>query len=458
VSTYAVGYLVQRSILVATLFSVLAVLACARGSLRGQPWLVASSVPLYYLALLGKEHAVMLPGALLAVVFVLHANWKAQLWRYRYVWAGHFLLAVLVVMAKAGLLGQIYEPTTDQMLVKPPQWAYPLSVLTQSGLYFKYLMHWLLPQPRWMSIDMQIALAGTVQPGYLLGLVAYIAMGAGSIYLMSRRGLAGLLGFSLFYPWVMFWTEFSTVRIQEIFVLYRSYLWAAGLFCAVPVVFKRVELRSAVTMVVLLAAGLFVVAMERLTVLSLPLFVWDDAAKLVKGENALPGAYRIYYNRGYEYWNQGMAEPAKQDFKKAIELNPRFADAYGNLGALYANQKEWENARSMLQQAIDVAARSGRGYSTAQGNLGLVQANNGEWDAALSSFTQAIELDQRDGHPPTGRDVLERAKVHEHLGHLQEAQADYAWSCRIDKRGCEKAEALQKAGQAGSSGAGHKAP
>src|SRR5262249_59397870 len=63
VAVYGVGYLIQRSILLATLFTVLALWLFARGLRRGKPWIHVLAVASYVLALLSKEHAVLAPLA-----------------------------------------------------------------------------------------------------------------------------------------------------------------------------------------------------------------------------------------------------------------------------------------------------------------------------------------------------------------------------------------------------------
>src|SRR5687767_127591 len=59
VAVYGVGYLIQRSIVMATLFTVLALWLFARGLRRGEWYLHALAVVCYALAVLSKEHAIL---------------------------------------------------------------------------------------------------------------------------------------------------------------------------------------------------------------------------------------------------------------------------------------------------------------------------------------------------------------------------------------------------------------
>ncbi|MFZ2660527.1 MAG: tetratricopeptide repeat protein [Rhodoferax sp.] len=439
VATYAVGYLVQRTILMATLFSLLAMWVYVRGSLSEKSVWLWMCVPLYYLAVQSKEHAIMLPAALVALTALLHEDWARELKQRWALFVAFAAIAGWVLLARKGLLGSVYEPVAAEMLsAADKENAYLFSVLTQAWLFFKYAFLWLLPKPTWMSIDMREPMAHALSSVYWLALGAYLSWGGAAIWLILKRGANGLLGFAMFFPWVMFFTEFSSVRIQEIFVLYRSYLWAVGAFCVLPIVFRKVDARPAALILSIIAAAMFMVSMERLMVLSHPLFVWDDAEKLVKGRDDVAGAYRIYYNRGTERASLGMMDAAVQDYQRAIALNPDFAESFGNLGAAYAQLGKWDDALVALRQAIKITDKSGRTFASAHGNLGTVYFRKGDWAGSVNAFTTALEITRTEGKEPTPRDIYGRAQAYEKSGDLQRAQADYRVSCRLAKRGCEK--------------------
>nr|NIQ88014.1 tetratricopeptide repeat protein [Deltaproteobacteria bacterium]NIR14118.1 tetratricopeptide repeat protein [Desulfobacterales bacterium] len=47
---------------------------------------------------------------------------------------------------------------------------------------------------------------------------------------------------------------------------------------------------------------------------------------------------------GYAYYKKGQYDQAISDFSKAIEINPRFADAYFNRAVAYYSKGEYEKA------------------------------------------------------------------------------------------------------------------
>ena len=401
VATYAAGYLVQRTIVMATLFGLLSMLTYVLGSVHKKPHWLWLSVAFYFLSVFSKEHAIMLPAVLLALTLLLHEDWKQKLRQRWGVFMALAAVAVFVVLAKKGIIGSTYEIEAADMLQKnASEHPYPLSVLTQSWLFFKYAMLWIFPNQAWMSIDMREPFARVLLSPYLLSAACYLAWGAGAFWLLLKRGRSGLVGFALLFPWLMFFTEFSATRIQEEFVLYRSYLWAPGVFCLLPILFSRLPSRKAMMILGIIAIALFALSMERLMSMSRPIFLWDDAEKLVHDHPDLPGTYRIYYNRGTEFIHLGMIDQAIADLKLAIALNKDFPESYGNLGAAYFQKGDWPNA--------------------------------------IAAFSRAIDLASNAGKPPSPRYIHGRAQAFENIGQLEKSQVDYRESCRLAKRGCDK--------------------
>ena len=400
VAVYATGYLIQRTILMATLFSLLAMLAYLHGSVREKPLWLWASVPFYYLTVFSKEHAIMLPAVLLVLTVLLHGDWRAKLRQRWGVFSALAAIAVFVIAAKKSMLGSVYEPLALEMLDVESNLNYPLSVLTQSWLFFKYAGLWLFPNPHWMSVDMREPFAQSLLSPYLLALLAFIAWGIGAAWLLVKRGRAGLVGLAMLFPWLMFMPELSAVRIQESFVLYRSYLWAAGACCLLPVLLDKLDKKIASTIVAAIALALFPISMERLSTFGYPLLLWDDAEKLVKDRTDLPGAYRIYHNRGVEFIYADEYDLAIKDLTLAIKLQPNWPFSPNNLGTAYLKK--------------------------------------GDWRAAADAFTQAIEIAERKKMGVSSRPYFGRAMAFEAMGEIEKAREDYRVTCRLARKGCEK--------------------
>jgi hypothetical protein len=161
-AVYAAGYLIQRTIVMATLFTLLTWLAFWWGLQGSRRWLWLSAV-FYFLAVFSKEHAVMAPAVCLGLL-ALHwrSGYTARAGKYELLalFSVFGLTALLVIFYAKGAIGNAYEMFAPEMLqnqnvLVPPELAYPLSVLTQAGLFFKYLMLWVVPNVGWMSVDMR---------------------------------------------------------------------------------------------------------------------------------------------------------------------------------------------------------------------------------------------------------------------------------------------------------------
>ena len=61
-----------------------------------------------------------------------------------------------------------------------------------------------------------------------------------------------------------------------------------------------------------------------------------------------------YSNRGQAYSDKGETDKALTDLKKAIELDPKYADAYNNLGVLYVKTGDNEKAIVNFKKALEI--------------------------------------------------------------------------------------------------------
>lgn len=425
VAVYAIAYLVQRSIILATFFSLLCLWCVLEWLLRGarlvSPWMFAA-VAAYYLAVYSKEHAVMLPAVAVAL---------AVLVRGASLDAGRTLLLallgavglILVLNAKS-IIGSAYEPLAQAALsslaggrseAMAPN-LYLLSVLNQATLYFRYLATWLLPWPGLMSVDIRTAFpeALTEWP-YVAGFAAWAAYPVAACWLLLRRGAAGLAGFGLLCPWLLALTEVATVRLQEPFVLYRSYLWMSGLPAVLPLVVGGLATRWRTVALAAACVLLIVPARDRLATFSSELALWDDA--IAKSANVrAPFVERPYISRGQFHMKAGQHELALADMDRGIALNPRSPGAYLARGTLHVQ-------RGALGQAFDDASRALAiypGYALAYNLRCVVQIRQRRMEAALADCVRAVEIDSGGADAWFNRGFALRA-----LGRGAEAAASY---------------------------------
>jgi hypothetical protein len=305
---------------------------------------------------------------------------------------------VVFLIKARHILGQAYEPiAADYMSLLGPDFnvhlAYPLSMLTQSFLFFKYLWVWIAPSPAWMSVDMpQVFARGLWSWPETAGLVGFIVYPVIAMHLLLQRGLNGLLGFALLCPWLLFATELSTVRIQESFVLYRSYLWMAGAFAALPFLCQKLNAKQAAITLTCVTVLMTPLSWLRLTTFSHPLLLWDDAALMIENtEDKRLGIDRILYNRGTELVKAKQYPEAIEDLSKVIKLKGYYEGyAYQNRGSAYLENRQYLLALNDLNKAIELLPTTNK----AKLYLGKARVLDGLNDstAAMQSYKQACLL------------------------------------------------------------------
>ena len=355
-AVYSVAYLVERSTLMATLFCLLMWWAHMRGLVSGKPGWFALAGLFCYFALYSKEHSVMAPAvAVLLTLLVPHAATGRRLLMLGFM--AYFALALSVVLTQKNLIASAYEP----WLLRGAKidHAYLSSVLTQAALFFKYLWLWWVPMASWMAIDIREPLRDIASLWSWLGLCGFVGYCALAFALLLRRGRLGLLGFSMLAPALLFMTELATVRIQESFVLYRSYLWLPTMLTGLPLVFEgiRVPRRKWALVLGLVAVGiLFALAAERLDSFSSGLRLWDDAIRLADRRGDTGFRERQYVNRGGAYFAAGKYAQALRDYDSALAWNPAYYLAHlGRARSLFQLGRK-EEAIASVNRALALKA------------------------------------------------------------------------------------------------------
>lgn len=358
VAVYAVGYVIQRSILMATLFTIAMQLAYLRGLINGQKRWLALSLLFYFLAVFSREHSLMAPAIAIATTILLRPQIcadKRVLWA---TWAGYVAIGIFVVLRVKGVFGVAYEYEAaelfeQQNIVASAGILHLLSVFTQAALFFKYLFLWLLPNTAWMSVDMRETFASSwVAWQNWMRVFGFILYGVLAYRLLLRRGKSGLVGLALLYPWLFFMVEFSTIRVQEPFVLYRSYLWMPGMMLFIPLLVGALPNRKrTVIAITVITLSLIPLSWNRLWIFADGYRLWNDAALLLEDEHT-PGAVRIYFNRGKIELDAKNWEAAIADFSRVATINPKIEQIYEHTGTAYSGLGRYQEAISNFDQAI----------------------------------------------------------------------------------------------------------
>jgi tetratricopeptide (TPR) repeat protein len=396
VAVYGAGYLVQRTIVLATLFSLLSLIVFVRGLERRRHADAISAALMFSIAVLCKEHSVLLPAVAVLAVPLLSSDRRFGI-RYAVLYLSACApAAIFVALLAKGVIGKVYEPEFgsvtaqiggsfgDQIVNFP--WS--MSAATQAGLFFKYLSLWLWPDTRAMSVDLRVDFLETWSPGWIaLKISAFAAFGALSFLFLRRRGRVGLVGFGMLYTWVLFLVELSAPKIQEPFVLYRSYLWAPGIVLALAALLNGVPRRAALAAFSFVCAALLYQAHDRLVTFSSPLALWKDAIAKFP-DKPVPWGSRILFNLARAYAYDGQLDKAGEVVERCLAQYPDTYDCYFARGAIYLQTEEFDLARTNLDRAISLKPESG----IAHHRLGIVFENLGRIEDAKAFYRRASEL------------------------------------------------------------------
>ena len=139
-TVYAAGYLIQRTIVMATLFGLLCLNTYIDGLITRRKGYFVFSTLFYFLSAYSKEHALLMPAAALALTPLVVSREKLfrreTLLQIALPMALYAPVFMLVVMEKLGLLGRPYEALVDQLfdaqeLAQDKNVLWLLSVMTQ---------------------------------------------------------------------------------------------------------------------------------------------------------------------------------------------------------------------------------------------------------------------------------------------------------------------------------------
>ena len=101
---------------------------------------------------------------------------------------------------------------------------------------------------------------------------------------------------------------------------------------------------------------------------------------------------------------KGQVDEAIACYKKAIELDPKYAAAHNNLGAMLCDKKrDYEGRRLLPARPSNSTRRTPRPH-----NLGIALAGKGQLDEAIACFRKAIELDPKNAMVQTNLAKAER--------------------------------------------------
>jgi protein O-mannosyl-transferase len=116
--------------------------------------------------------------------------------------------------------------------------------------------------------------------------------------------------------------------------------------------------------------------------------LWLAAAK------TSPNSPQNHNNLGDLWARRGDFDQAIEEFKIAITLNPRYADAYHNLANIYQQKGDWEKALENYQRAIEINPNIWQTYQ----NMAAIYFEIGQLEKAKESALKLLEINPQVPH------------------------------------------------------------
>ena len=112
-----------------------------------------------------------------------------------------------------------------------------------------------------------------------------------------------------------------------------------------------------------------------------------DQAVALEHQNAV-----FHYTRGQSLIALGRIEEAASAYRLAVNIEPTYADAAGNLGAALGQLRRWDEAVRWHTEASRMVRRSDTDY-----NLGVALHELSRFDEAEQAFKRALQLEPGSG-------------------------------------------------------------
>lgn len=448
--TQGVTYLVQRMTSLSAFFFLLALYLFVRGrellasggifnERRHLIWYVGALIA-GGLSILSKEHAVVLPLALLLYVRIFLPDTESERpWRPLLTYTAPFfalpLLAVVVYLLLPIATGSGMKTLGSSGLLNNIQGNSPLHYLvTQFKVLWIYIRMLFLPYGQALDhaypVSQQLLTLKSVAG--LFGLLGLIGL---AWRLLPRQPA---IACGIFWFFLTLAIESSLIPLDPLFEhrLYLPMFGFAMLLPALLALLPRLEVQVGAAVAILLVLG--VMTWQRNALWNDPIAFYADNLRVA------PHNERVMFNLGEAYRGIGQFEEAERLLAMSIERNPRVDLSYMALKEIYTVKNRTEDMIDMLHYAVEHLPDNAKLYN----DLAFAYAKKGEIDTAISFLKQAIAID-----PDAATSYYNLAQMHAFSGNMEEVEINLRKTLSIDKNHADARamlEDLQK--QPGRSG------
>jgi|GEM_PF-3876279 len=155
------------------------------------------------------------------------------------------------------------------------------------------------------------------------------------------------------------------------------------------------------------------------------------------------GEARGYFDQGNEFLKNNQDKEAAESFRRAVELDKDFAEAYLKLGLAYNALNQDEDAEKAYKSAVEAyekRVRKDEKDARAHYEMGHAYYRLHKYEDAAKAFKQATKID-----PLNGDAFYELGMAQNRLARYDEAVIAFKKSIELDPDNYRAVEALEKA-------------
>lgn len=421
VATQSVTYIVQRMNSMAAMFFILAILLYAigrnrqlaskstQGAFPNWAWFAGSALA-GLMAIGSKEIAATLPFFVFLYEWYFFQNLRWQWIKKKLYWlVGVVFVMVLITYfyTKGDIVNQLFSVCSQREFTT---WE---RVLTQFRVVIYYISLIFYPNPNRLTLDYDFPVSvSLISPlSTLFSFLAIAALIALAIYIARRERF---ISFCILWFFGTLVIESSVICLELVFE-HRTYLPSMFLLALFVAMTYRIRKYAFGVSVVLVATTILFSywAIERNKDWQSTVSLWTDAVA------KYPNKARSHSNLGLALMEAGEDGRAEQEFRRALEIDPKAEVPHNNLASLLLKQGKREEAEFHLNEAVRIKPQ----YVAARINLGRLKRENGLYQEAVVQFRQALHKDAIDplGNKNLGNALLRSGQPADALPYLEKA-------------------------------------
>ena len=373
--THAVAWIPSRGDLIIALLGILMFISFIKLIDTNDKKYLYLNILLYAIAGFTKETALLFPLIFYSYYFLI--NKKKKFNSNNYILLISYLVIILVyINLRSGVV--IHQEGDDSFGLA--SFFKNIQALPEMFAKFFFPVHL-------STMPMYSVLVSSIGTLLLIVTIGYL--------IKNRKQMNGMVVFSIFWfllfsiPGMFYRHNYADVSYE--YLEHRAYLPAIGLILFLFEIFKskNIDLKKNTKLFFIVIA--LVVFFSGYTYLHSGnyrnIFSFYNCALNIEPRNAI-----AYYNLGNYFKENNNPEKAKVNFLKCIEVHPPYIEAYQNLAATYEMKDEHAKAIEYLNLALNINSN----YTPALKMLGIIYNKLGQNQLAFNNLDRCLQLSPDD--------------------------------------------------------------